>query len=48
MDSTKTWVDLGFHVFDFIKGYLAAILGGIVAGSFLPQPHKMIGRRKRG
>lgn len=50
MDSTtaKTWVDFAYHVFDAIKGYLLPVLGGILAGSFLPQPHKMIGRRKRG
>lgn len=45
MDSThvtKTWVDLGFYVFDAAKGYLLPALGGLLAGWFAPSPQSMI------
>lgn len=51
MDTTlttdpKSWVDFAFYVFDAVKAYLLPVLGGMIAGSFLPQPHKMLGKGK--
>jgi hypothetical protein len=49
MDSTKTWVDFGFHVYDSFKDYLVPVVVAALAGWIIPQPKSLLrSLRNRG
>jgi hypothetical protein len=49
MDTTsaKTWVDLGFHIWDSIKDQLIPALVGVIVGWVAPTPKTMIQRMRK-
>lgn len=46
MDSTKTWIDFGYHVFDTLAKYILPVLGGLLTGWIAPTPGTLIKRIK--